>query len=320
MIALPTRAGKPDSVLAKAVELARSVVLEVADPTDVGDHLGARAEGERVVTHHFSCTRPGYPGWYWSVTMTRAKRGKDLTVNEVVLLPGDEAIVAPDWVPYKERLQPGDLSPGDLLPVEDEDARLVPTYLVGDDPIDTPLDGDARAQVRRVAEDLGLGRVRTLSREGLDMAAERWHAGPGGPEAPLAKSAPDSCWSCGFLVRLNGSLSMSFGVCANGNANDDGRVVSVDHGCGAHSEVKLARKQQPLPLPDHVLDTADRRRARDPLRRRVAERRLSGRAPTRRSRRRARAARSCRTGAPPAARPPPRRRRTRRRGRCGCRP
>ena len=88
--------------------------------------------------------------------MTRAKRGKDLTVNEVVLLPGDEAIVAPDWVPYKERLQPGDLSPGDLLPVEDEDARLVPTYLVGDDPIDTPLDGDARAQVRRVAEESGL--------------------------------------------------------------------------------------------------------------------------------------------------------------------
>ena len=59
MIALPTRAGKPDSVLAKAVELARSVVLEVAEPTDLGDHLGARAEGERVVTHHFACTRPG---------------------------------------------------------------------------------------------------------------------------------------------------------------------------------------------------------------------------------------------------------------------
>ena len=75
------------------------------------------------------------------------------------------------------------------------------------------------------------------------------------PDAPLAKSAPESCWSCGFLVRLNGSLSMRFGVCANGNANDDGRVVTLDHGCGAHSEVKLARKQQPQPMPDHVLDT-----------------------------------------------------------------
>lgn len=251
MIALPTRAGKPDSALAKAVDLARGVVLEVAEPTEVGDHLGVHAEDERVVTHHFACVRPGYPGWYWSVTLTRAKRAKDMTVNEVVLLPGDEAIVAPAWVPYKERIQPGDLSPGDLLPVEDEDPRLVPTYLVGDD----PLDADDRAQVRRVAEDLGLGRVRTLSREGLDMAAERWYAGPGGPDAPLARSAPDTCWSCGFLVRIGGSLSDTFGVCANGNANDDGRVVTFNHGCGAHSEVKLARKQRPLPLPDHVLDT-----------------------------------------------------------------
>ena len=251
VIALPTRSGKPDSALAKAADLARGIVLEVAEGDEVGDHLGAYAEGERVVTHHFACTRPGYPGWHWSVTLTRAKRGKEVTVNEVVLLPGDEAIVAPAWVPYKERLQPGDLSPGDLLPVEDEDARLVPTYLVGDD----PLDDDDRAQVRRVTEDLGLGRVRTLSREGLDMAAERWNAGTGGPDSPLAKSAPDQCWSCGFLVRLSGPLADTFGVCANGNANDDGKVVTFNHGCGAHSEVKLARKQQPVPVPDHVFDT-----------------------------------------------------------------
>ena len=92
------------------------------------------AEGERVVTHHFACSLPGYRGWRWSVTLTRAKREKVATVNEVVLLPGDESIVAPEWVPYSERIQPGDLSPGDLLPVEDEDPRLVPTYSFGDDP------------------------------------------------------------------------------------------------------------------------------------------------------------------------------------------
>ena len=211
----------------------------------------AVAEGERVVTHYFAATRPGYVGWRWSVTLTRAKRAKEATANEVVLLPGDDAIVAPPWVPYKERLQPGDLSPGDLLPVEDEDARLVPTYLVGDD----PLDADDLAQVRRVAADLGLGRVRTLSREGIDMAAERWYAGSGGPDAPLAKSAPEPCTTCAFLVRLAGPLAELFGVCANGNANDDGRVVSFDHGCGAHSEVKLARRQRPTPMPDHVHDT-----------------------------------------------------------------
>ncbi len=252
-IAQPQR--KTDSFLKDAVDVARTAALEVADGEDVGEHLDVIAIDDRSVVHLFDCTRAGYVGWTWSVTLTRAKRVKVATVNEVVLLPGPDAVTAPDWVPYKERLQPGDMSPGDLLPVEDEDARLVPTYLVGDDELDAALGKDARAQVRQVARDLGLGRVRTLSPEGLDMAAERWYAGDGGPDAPLAKSAPDRCWSCGFLVRLSGRLSETFGVCGNGNANDDGKVVSLNHGCGAHSEVKLARKQQPLPLPDHVHDT-----------------------------------------------------------------
>ncbi len=72
---------------------------------------------------------------------------------------------------------------------------------------------------------------------------------------PIAQSAPASCWSCGFLIRLSGSLSQTFGLCANGDANDDGRVVALNHGCGAHSEVKLSKKQQPLPMADHVFDT-----------------------------------------------------------------
>ena len=241
----------PDAILAAAVEDARAVLLDLAGRADVGEHQSVHAEDVLVVTHTFACKRPGYLGWHWSVTLTRDAESGRATVNEAVLLPGADAIVAPSWVPYKERLQPGDLSPGDLLPVEDEDVRLVPTYSFGDD----PLDADAKAQVRQVAKDLGLGRLRTLSPEGRDMAAERWYDGDGGPEALIAKSAPDSCWSCGFLVRLAGPLSDTFGVCANGNANDDGKVVTLNHGCGAHSEVKLARKQQPIPVPDHVFDT-----------------------------------------------------------------
>jgi hypothetical protein len=168
-----------------------------------------------------------------------------------VLIPGDEAIVAPLWVPYRERIKPGDLSPGDLLPVEDDDPRLGPTYLVGDD----SLDPDDLAQVRDVARELYLGRTRTLSLEGRDLAAQRWYDGDGGPEAAIARSAPDSCTTCGFLMRVAGPLSETFGVCANGDANDDGRIVSFDHGCGAHSEVRLAKRHEPVPLPDPVVDT-----------------------------------------------------------------
>jgi hypothetical protein len=245
-----TRA-RSDAVAVAAVDDARAALLDEVGAADVGEHLGHQVDGERVVTHLFECRRPGYVGWRWAVTLVRASRQKRVTVDEVVLLPSDDAIVAPEWVPYRERLKPGDLSPGDLLPVADDDPRLVPTYSFGDD----PLDADDKAQVRAVAKDLGLGRIRTLSLEGRDLAAERWYAGPGGPEAALAKSAPEPCSTCGFLVRIAGPLSEAFGVCANGDANDDGRVVAFNHGCGAHSEVRLAKRHAPQPLPEHVFDT-----------------------------------------------------------------
>lgn len=240
-----------DAVAAAAVDEARAALLEEVPADQVGDHLGHQIDGYRVITHLFECRRAGYAGWRWAVTLTRAARQKKVTICEVVLLPGEEAIVAPEWVPYRERIEPGDLSPGDLLPVADDDPRLVPTYRFGDD----PLDADDKAQIRTVAKELGLGRSRTLSREGRDLAAQRWYDGPGGPDSPLAKSAPDQCTTCGFLMRIAGPLSEMFGVCANGDANDDGRIVSVDHGCGAHSEVRLAKKHEPQPVPEHVYDT-----------------------------------------------------------------
>ncbi len=248
-----TTALKLDAAAAAAVDVARESLLADVPDADVGEHLGAQAEGERVVTHLFACTRAGYRGWRWSVTVTRVSRAKHVTVDEVVLIPGEEAIIAPPWVPYKERVQPGDLSPGDLLPVEEDDPRLVPAYSFGED----PLSPEDKAQIRQVAQELGLGRVRTLSIEGRDQAAQRWYDGDGGPMSSLAQSAPATCTTCGFLVRVAGSLSEMFGVCANGSANDDGRVVSFDHGCGAHSEVTLPKRSQPQALPEHVWNTLD---------------------------------------------------------------
>jgi hypothetical protein len=248
---MTTVRSRPDAVATAAVDDARAALVDEVGNADVGDHLGHVVEGERVVTQLFACTRKGYAGWRWSVTVARASRQKTVTIDEIVLIPGDDALVAPGWVPYRERLRPGDLSPGDLLPVEDDDPRLVPTYSFGDD----PLSADDRAQVKAVAAELGLGRVRTLSLEGRELAAQRWYDGDAGPESPLAQAAPASCSTCGFLLRIAGPLSEMFGVCANGNANDDGRAVSFDHGCGAHSEIQLARKHEPQPMPDHVLDT-----------------------------------------------------------------
>src|SRR5512141_2318218 len=197
------RTVKPDTVGVRAVDAARAALLELVDAGDVGETLGYVAEDERVTTHLFACTRAGYVGWRWAVTVARAPRLKTVTIDEMVLLPGDESIIAPEWLPYRDRIQPGDLSPGDLLPTEEDDVRLVPGYLSGD-PGGDIVD---EISVRDVVYELGLGRVRVLSLEGRDMAAERWYEGSHGPEAPIAQSAPASCASCGFLVRLAGPLS-----------------------------------------------------------------------------------------------------------------
>ncbi len=250
-----TTAPTPDLVLAQAVDEARAALTGLADPGDIGEHVSAVDDAERpedlVVTHRFVCLRTGYLGWFWSVTLTRSADSETITFDEAVLLPGPDAIVAPTWLPYKDRIQPGDLGAGDLLPVEDDDVRLVPTYSFGDDEVSA----EAQAQIRAVASEVFLDRVRTLSLEGRELAAQRWYDSDQGPESALAKAAPEQCVSCGFLLRLAGPLADTFGVCANGSANDDGRVVTLNHGCGAHSEVKLARRQRPAPLPEPVFDT-----------------------------------------------------------------
>lgn len=242
---------KADAVLVAAVEIARSSLLEEIPESHVGRHLGATADGERVVTHFFACAQPGYVGWRWGVALTRAPRQKHVTVNEVTLLPGDESLVAPEWVPWKDRLAKDDLGPGDLNPRPSLDERLVPGYLVGDAALD---EATAREQ-REVAREVGLGRELVLSIEGRDAASERWYAGDHGPDAPIAKAAPAPCATCGFLVRVSGPLSHVFGVCANGSAPNDGAVVSFDHGCGAHSDVVEERSSQQPSSTKHAHDT-----------------------------------------------------------------
>ncbi len=224
----PSGAGRaPDAALAAAVDLARDAALELGQDT-VGEHLGVTAVAERIVTHAFAATLPGYRGWHWCVTLARAPRAKNATVDEVVLLPGAGALLAPTWVPWHDRLRPGDLSPGDLLPPVENDPRLVPAYVLSDDPA-----------VEAVAQELGLGRERVMSREGRQDCAERWYSGDTGPDAPMARQAPARCGTCGFLLPLAGSLQAGFGVCGNDITDTDARVVSVEFGCGAHSEAAV---------------------------------------------------------------------------------
>jgi hypothetical protein len=295
-----TRQAEPDQACAEAVDLARAAAEADAGANQVGSHIGVEVEGDRVVTHLFASLDPAYVGWRWAVTVTRASRSKTVTVSESMLLPGPDALLAPVWVPWTERIRPGDLKAGDLLPARSDDERLVPAVtIVGetglldwDDsdawrladsadgggepgeasqpaqaepsqpgqtrnapgqataPPGTGAESEPRARAhggrsrsrrrsgsRNRDRNLGVLRpARVLSAAGRDEAAFRWYASDHGPKSELANSAPANCVTCGFMVRLSGPLGHVFGVCANEFAPDDGKVVSFDHGCGAHSD------------------------------------------------------------------------------------
>lgn len=243
------RAAKLDQACADAVELARAAAEETCDPAyGVGEYLGCTAEAERLVTHNFACTHAAYQGWRWAVTVVRASRARKVTVNEVVLLPGADALIAPAWIPWNERLEGGDLSPGALMPTADNDPRLEPGFSSATTDVE-PADA---SMARIVAAELGLGRERVMGPAGRDDAAERWLAGDGGPDNEMTRQAAGVCETCGYFVRLSGSLGTMFGACANEYSPSDAHVVSVDHGCGGHSDV-TAPEREPVPAP--VWDT-----------------------------------------------------------------
>ncbi len=234
----PEPSFKTDPALAAALDLAREAALIESDGEFVGDHTGMAMEDERLATHLFACTSPAYVGWHWAVTVARAPRSKTITVSDVVLMPGEGALIAPPWVPWSERLLPGDLGIGDVLPTAENDPRLVA-------PLDLTAGLTAEDDLESVASqsplspgvwEIGLGRVRVLSVLGRDEAADRWQEGDFGPEAPMAIAAPESCATCGFLLTIGGPMGQAFGVCANALAPADGRMVSLAYGCGAHSE------------------------------------------------------------------------------------
>ncbi|AVL26445.1 hypothetical protein NBRGN_010_00270 [Nocardia brasiliensis NBRC 14402] len=209
-------------ILADAVDLARRALLEL-EPAGVGAHLGVAAEDESAATHRFEATLPGYRGWQWAVVVAAPPEAEYATVSESALLPGPDALVAPDFVPWDQRIRPGDLAPGDLLAPPPNDPRLVPGYVANGDPV-----------VDEVALEVGLGRTQVMSLEGRADAAERWHA-EYGPDTEMAKAAPSTCGLCGFYLPLAGSLRAAFGVCGNA-MGADGRVVHAAYGCGAHSD------------------------------------------------------------------------------------
>ncbi|MDO5671070.1 MAG: DUF3027 domain-containing protein [Corynebacterium sp.] len=189
---------------ARAVDLARAALEELGDGP-VGEHIGVQGLTKNVATHRFAADVPGYSGWEWNAVLACASGSRYVTVNEVALVPAPtgEALQAPEWVPWSERIRPGDLGPGDIMPPEPGDERL--------------------------------SDERTLSERGLEDAKQRWRTGDFGPTSEMAEKASLHCRTCAFFVTVGDVLGENFGACVN-EYSADGHIVHAAYGCGAHSD------------------------------------------------------------------------------------
>jgi hypothetical protein len=69
----------------------------------VGNYIRTDEEEPGLLSYIFESTLRGYVGWYWSVTIYQPE-GQEPTISEVVMMPGESALIAPKWVPWSERL------------------------------------------------------------------------------------------------------------------------------------------------------------------------------------------------------------------------
>lgn len=237
--------------------IAFSVARAMADdPDQVGEFVESIDMGDGVTDFRFATRYRGYEGWQWSVTLFHDEELDRWTVNESSLVPTDQALRPPEWVPWKDRLEPTDLSVTDSIGTDPDDPRLEEGFRRTEsgaesrnDDEPSPAEADAASgddgaitepsDLDEAVEEFDLSRRHVMSPLGRSQTAKRWYEGPRGPKSLSTKTAGGhTCATCGFFVPLKGELNLLFGVCANKWSPDDGRVVSLDHGCGEHSEIE----------------------------------------------------------------------------------
>ena len=254
--------------------IAQAVAIEVADEdSQVGDFVEAIDLGDNVTDFRFETRVRGYEGWQWSVTLYHDVELDHWTVNESSLVPTDKALRPPEWIPWKDRLEPTDLAVTDSIGTDPDDPRMeegfrkvepaeqgenvssdaesAETTDAGENG-ETDADGVGGSQdesaaasvtseedIDEAVEEFDLSRRHVLTPLGRSQTAKRWYEGPRGPKSLSTKTSDGNpCSTCGFFIPLKGELNLLFGVCANKWSPDDGRVVSIDHGCGEHSEIE----------------------------------------------------------------------------------
>ena len=116
------------------VDIARAALLEVTPEATIGDPSGQVEEGG-ATSVTFLANMAGYPGWHWTVAVSTLE-GEEPSVLEVELMPGEGALLAPDWVPWSERLADYEAAQ-EALAVDETDDELE-----GTEPVDSDDDAD----------------------------------------------------------------------------------------------------------------------------------------------------------------------------------
>lgn len=138
---------KPDADerLVGAHDLALEALREITPASTIGPAAGYLLEDDGSVSLRFENRLPGYPGWHWTVTVARVDDA-DPTVLEIELLPGDGALLAPEWVPWVERLaeyRAHQVELAEQAAAAAVDADEVDEFVVGeDDGVEDDLDDD----------------------------------------------------------------------------------------------------------------------------------------------------------------------------------
>ena len=93
----------PKSPVLEQKDFAREALIAATSKSKVGNFIEVIEEGEGLASYLFENNQKGYVGWRWSVTIFQGDSAEP-TVSEIVLMPGPDSLVAPDWVPWSERL------------------------------------------------------------------------------------------------------------------------------------------------------------------------------------------------------------------------
>ncbi|PNS43845.1 DUF3027 domain-containing protein [Gardnerella sp. KA00225] len=288
-------------------DLAYKNAVETSERDDaVGDFVTAIDLGDNVTDYRFECTMRGYEGWQWSVTLYHDEEAERWTINESTLVPTEDSLLPPVWIPWKDRLKPSDLSVTDSIGTEENDSRLENGVSEVEDKSeleDKSENSDSEASENNVTsentdaadananeaneaskaneaaksseeseeseeskeseesessesyesnedfedavEAFHLSRRKVMTAEAIAQTAKRWYSGQHGPKSLSTRIAEgNACSTCGFMIPLAGALGNMFGVCANAWSPDDGKVVSLDHGCGEHSDIEPPEPSQ----------------------------------------------------------------------------